>query len=116
MAPILLLLAFFIPSLVLGIDPLVNLGYTSYKGTERGNGITDWLGMRYAAPPLGKLRFSAPQDPLRNSSVQSADEVFLLLRAQRLEHLTVSKYSMDSSVLGPDRLQILPHSPKIVYT
>ena len=75
MAFIFLVLSLLLPSLVVGVDTLVNLGYTSYQGTNRGNGISDWLGMRYAAPPLGKLRFSAPVDPPRNRSVQDATKV-----------------------------------------
>ena len=42
----------------------VDLGYVQYKGSRGPNGIDRWLGMRYAAPPLGDLRFRAPQDPL----------------------------------------------------
>ncbi|GAB7361455.1 hypothetical protein MBLNU230_g1511t1 [Neophaeotheca triangularis] len=45
------------------VDPLVHLGYTSYRGTPLQNGITQWLGVRYAAPPVGDLRFREPQDP-----------------------------------------------------
>lgn len=46
------------------VDPLVHLNYSSYAGTALSNGITQWLGLQYAAPPVGKLRFAAPQDPL----------------------------------------------------
>ncbi|PQE21386.1 triacylglycerol lipase protein [Rutstroemia sp. NJR-2017a BBW] len=46
------------PSLV------VDLGYSKYQGTNLGNGVSQWLGIRYAAPPLGDLRFRAPRDPL----------------------------------------------------
>lgn len=56
------------------VNPLVSLNYTSYQGTALANGVTQWLGVRYAAPPLGNLRFSAPQDPLTNSTVQIADQ------------------------------------------
>ncbi|ELR02396.1 hypothetical protein VC83_02545 [Pseudogymnoascus destructans] len=45
-------------------DLNVDLGYTQYKGFRTPNGIDKWFGMRYAAPPLGDLRFRAPQDPL----------------------------------------------------
>ena|ERR1700733_2153786 len=59
-------------------SPTVNLGYTQYQGTNLENGITQWLGMRYAAPPVGSLRFRAPQDPIPNSALQIADTVKLL--------------------------------------
>lgn len=53
----------------------VNLDYASYKGVKQSNGITQWLGMRYAAPPVGNLRFAAPQDPPVVDGVQRADKV-----------------------------------------
>ncbi|KAK0730976.1 Alpha/Beta hydrolase protein [Lasiosphaeris hirsuta] len=57
-----LLVASF-PSLALCVNPLVNLTYSQYIGQPLANGITQWLGIRYAAPPLGDLRFAPPQDP-----------------------------------------------------
>ncbi|RFU25456.1 hypothetical protein B7463_g10886, partial [Scytalidium lignicola] len=52
---------------------IADLGYSRYQGTVLENGITQWLGMRYAAPPLGDLRFRAPQDPTPNPTLQIAD-------------------------------------------
>ena len=57
------------------VKPLVDVGYTRYQGTALQNGVTQWLGMRYAAPPLGNLRFRAPRDPVKNGTVQVADQV-----------------------------------------
>ncbi|PLB44716.1 putative triacylglycerol lipase [Aspergillus steynii IBT 23096] len=51
---------------------VVDLGYTRYKGQALPNGIVQWLGMRYAAPPVGPLRFSAPQDPEEVDGIQDA--------------------------------------------
>ncbi|ESZ91062.1 hypothetical protein SBOR_8556 [Sclerotinia borealis F-4128] len=51
---------------------LVNLGYAQYQGTLLSLGITQYLGMRYASPPLGDLRFRAPQPPQSLSGVQNA--------------------------------------------
>ena len=42
---------------------VVDLGYGKYSGTNLGNGLTQWLGMRYAAAPTGDNRFSAPKEP-----------------------------------------------------
>ena len=61
--------------LALAVDPLVDLGYTKYEGTALPNGISQWLGIRFAAPPVGDLRFSAPADPPSNDTVQTADTV-----------------------------------------
>lgn len=72
----LLLLPYLLFSLcVFAVEPTVHLNYATYKGTSLSNGITQWLGMRFAAPPVGKLRFSAPQDPLQEYGVQNADKV-----------------------------------------
>jgi hypothetical protein len=57
------------PSLV------VDLGYSKYQGTNLGNGVSQWLGIRYAAPPLGDLRFRAPRNPLVNHKLQVANKV-----------------------------------------
>lgn len=58
---------------VLAVDPVVQLNYTSYRGTALKNGVTQWLGMRFAAAPFGDLRFRAPQCPEAQNGVQEAD-------------------------------------------
>lgn len=58
---------------VRAVVPLVHLDYTSYHGTALQNGITQWLGIRYAAPPVGDLRFREPQDPVVDNSIIEAD-------------------------------------------
>ena len=52
---------------------VVDLSYNSYRGTALPNGVSQWLGMRYAAPPLGDLRFREPRDPLPKRGVVDAD-------------------------------------------
>ncbi|USW58452.1 Putative carboxylesterase, type B, carboxylesterase type B, carboxylesterase type B, active [Septoria linicola] len=59
---------------VSAVSPTVGLDYATYEGTQLNNGITQWLGLRYAAPPVGDLRFAAPQDPLKENSTVSAAE------------------------------------------
>ncbi|KAI0689779.1 triacylglycerol lipase [Cytidiella melzeri] len=58
----------------LAVAPLVDVGYTKYHGSAGANGITQWLGIRYAAPPLGGLRYAAPTDPPVNRTTQIADQ------------------------------------------
>lgn len=53
----------------------VDLGYAQYQGTLLSSGITQYLGMRYASPPLGDLRFRTPQPPQSSSGVQNAQSV-----------------------------------------
>ena len=57
------------------VDPLVDVGYTKYLGTALPNGISQWLGMRFASPPTGNLRFRSPIDPSVNNTIQAADQV-----------------------------------------
>ena len=70
------LLAFCVRDIV-AVDTLVDLGYAKYQGTALPNGITQWLGMRYASPVsrVDGMRFAAPQDPPANSSIQEANSV-----------------------------------------
>lgn len=59
------------------VHSTVDLGYTAYAGDALPNGLTQWLGMRYAAAPLDDLRFMPPQDPPSHDSPQPADKVGL---------------------------------------
>ncbi|KAH6968815.1 Alpha/Beta hydrolase protein [Fusarium avenaceum] len=54
------------------VASIVDVSYSKYKGKDLGNGVTQWLGMRYAAPPLGELRFMPPQDPIRSRQTKDA--------------------------------------------
>lgn len=56
--------------------PIVDLGYATYQGVRlKEAGVDQFLGMRYAASPLGHLRFRGPQDPIPKSGVQDASSV-----------------------------------------
>ncbi|KAL1742074.1 Alpha/Beta hydrolase protein [Schizophyllum fasciatum] len=53
--------------------PTVELGYATYEGTfDDMSSITQFLGMRYAAPPTGDLRWRPPQAPQHVDGVQQA--------------------------------------------
>ncbi|KAJ7664715.1 alpha beta-hydrolase [Mycena rosella] len=52
--------------------PIVDLGYARYRGTVSAINVTHFLGIRYAAAPLGDLRFRAPQPPATVPGVQDA--------------------------------------------
>ena len=53
-------------------SPVVDLGYSIYRGVRLSAGIDQYVGMRFAAPPLGDLRFRGPRDPVHEPSVQNA--------------------------------------------
>lgn len=55
--------------------PLVDVGYATYEGRKLTNGFNQFLGMRYAAPPLGEIRFKKPTSPLQETEVIQADKV-----------------------------------------
>ncbi|KAK2784684.1 hypothetical protein FQN52_008912 [Onygenales sp. PD_12] len=71
---IILLYSLNIFQLVHAVNPVVDLKYAKYKGFTSSSGVTQWLGMRYAAPPVGDLRFAAPEDPRKETKQQPADE------------------------------------------
>ncbi|KAJ7238000.1 Alpha/Beta hydrolase protein [Mycena rebaudengoi] len=53
--------------------PIIDLGYAQYQGTVNpATNITNFMGMRYAAAPIGDLRFRAPQPPANVTGVQQA--------------------------------------------
>ncbi|KAK3670489.1 hypothetical protein LTR78_009593 [Recurvomyces mirabilis] len=60
--------------LAFAVQPLVHLDYSTYEGLDQGNGVTQWLGVRYAASPVGDLRFRAPQAPSNTTGTQSAKD------------------------------------------
>lgn len=58
-----------------GNDPVVDLGYAKYEGTALASGINQFLGIRYAAPPTGHMRWRAPGDPYEDKTLRPAKEV-----------------------------------------
>lgn len=54
-------------------SPVVDLGYAKYRGAySTADNISAFWGIRYAAPPLGNLRWVEPRPPIAESSVQNA--------------------------------------------
>ncbi|ROW18363.1 hypothetical protein VPNG_00195 [Cytospora leucostoma] len=78
------LFVLFVVLLVLGLlgyltkhghkDPHVKLGYATYVGTTVNGSINRFLGMRYAAAPVGDLRWRAPAAPPTSTTRQQAKE------------------------------------------
>ncbi|KAI5779598.1 Alpha/Beta hydrolase protein [Geopyxis carbonaria] len=74
MRPLLLLPALL--RVVAAAAPTVDLGYTTYAGTLLPNGVSQYVGMRFAAAPLGPLRFAAPQPPPDTGAAPVAADAF----------------------------------------
>ncbi|KAF2183864.1 alpha/beta-hydrolase, partial [Zopfia rhizophila CBS 207.26] len=54
-------------------DLIVDLKYAIYQGIKNeSTGLNLWKGIRYAAPPIGDLRWKAPQTPAANRTVTPA--------------------------------------------
>ncbi|KAF5512700.1 putative secreted lipase [Colletotrichum aenigma] len=53
-------------------NPRVDLGYATYEGTALSNGVNQFLGMRFAAPPVGQNRFKLPQEVIQEHGIVSA--------------------------------------------
>ncbi|KAI5117710.1 hypothetical protein M0805_003199 [Coniferiporia weirii] len=52
----------------------VDLGYATYQATLNAtSNVTSFLGIRYASPPTGQLRFQAPASPVIERGIQSAN-------------------------------------------
>ncbi|KZV77342.1 alpha/beta-hydrolase [Peniophora sp. CONT] len=53
----------------------VDLGYAKYQSdVSLAEGVTSFLGVRYATPPVGDLRFRAPRAPSHVKGVQNATQ------------------------------------------
>ena len=57
------------------LGDVIDLGYTKYQGDTYPGGISQWLGIRYAQPPVGELRFAAPQNITGKGTLEMATQV-----------------------------------------
>ncbi|EKD12777.1 carboxylesterase [Drepanopeziza brunnea f. sp. 'multigermtubi' MB_m1] len=103
-----LLLAAITPAFA--VDIVVDLGYATYSGAIHEEGVSKWLGMRYAAPPLGDLRFAAPQDPPKEIGIQNATENGYICLPQQPNDWTVTTKTTKFTA-GEDCLYISVYAP-----
>ena len=55
--------------------PIVDLGYAAYEGSfDPVSNVTQFLGVRYAAPPTGENRWRPPQPPSHEEGIMKANE------------------------------------------
>lgn len=83
------------------VNLTADLGYSSYKGASVATGVAQWLGIRYAAAPVGNLRFRAPQDPPTDGK---------LYQATTVSYITSSQAKLTSFSTGPFAIQVLPQA------
>ncbi|OQD75838.1 hypothetical protein PENDEC_c006G02719 [Penicillium decumbens] len=50
----------------------IDLGYSRYRGVSLHNDVDQYLGMRFAKPPVHELRFRAPEDPEHTTKLLDA--------------------------------------------
>ncbi|MCJ1285409.1 hypothetical protein MMC26_004749 [Xylographa opegraphella] len=73
MHPIIILFVALCLPFTNAVDRVVSVTNGKYQGTILSNGLTSWLGIRYAAAPVGSLRFAAPQDPPSHDGTEAAN-------------------------------------------
>ncbi|KAL4262488.1 AB hydrolase superfamily protein [Pleurotus pulmonarius] len=67
------LLAFLSLAVAQAPAPIIDVGNAKYQGiVSAATNISNYYGIRYAAAPVGDLRFRAPQDPPALAGVQKA--------------------------------------------
>ena len=66
--------------LAVAVGTTIDLGYIKFTGLDQGNGVSCWLGLPYANPPLGEFRFKVADDPQRNPTPFQATTVGISLQ------------------------------------
>ncbi|KAF5695464.1 cholinesterase precursor, partial [Fusarium denticulatum] len=115
--PLMAMVLFF--TLVNAVAPAVEVSYSKYRGKDLGNGVTHWLGMRYAAPPLGDLRFMPPRDPVRSRQTKNANKFRLKCVSQSAKVRFIGKSQSEDclflNVFAPSNASRNAKLPVLVY-
>ncbi|KLO87241.1 cholinesterase precursor [Fusarium fujikuroi] len=115
--PLMAMVLFF--TLVNAVAPVVDVSHSKYRGNDLGNGVTHWLGIRYAAPPLGDLRFMPPQDPVRNRQTKNANKFRLKCVSQSAKARFIGKSQSEDclflNVFAPSNASRHAKLPVFVY-
>ncbi|KXN89063.1 Lipase 4 [Leucoagaricus sp. SymC.cos] len=69
-----IVLSCIVTTLAVRPAPLVDLGYAKYEGSlNNDTGNIEFFGIRFAAAPVGTLRWQEPQPPRPTAGIQNAD-------------------------------------------
>jgi hypothetical protein len=69
-------------------SPVVSLSYATFQGNSTG-GVESFLGVPYAQPPVGNLRFRRPQPPLPSPGITLVSDEPALCRS---DHLIICRF------------------------
>ncbi|KAI9754980.1 MAG: hypothetical protein M4579_004454 [Chaenotheca gracillima] len=77
--------------------PTVDLGYTLQRASSLNSsaGYYNFTNIRYAQPPVGKLRFAAPVPPKKNRTVQTGEEGHVCYQALPAWELDATSFVTD---------------------
>ncbi|KDQ24063.1 hypothetical protein PLEOSDRAFT_1009757, partial [Pleurotus ostreatus PC15] len=97
--------------------PVVALDYSTFEGFTVGN-VSQYLGMPFAAPPVGQLRFRKPSPPLHKRGVHRATEFGPACPQQALSPLPGIDFAGNYSSISEDcetRCFRLSRMPRLIY-
>ncbi|KAJ7583467.1 carotenoid ester lipase precursor [Mycena floridula] len=84
---------------------IVTLPYATYRGNTAGN-LTQFLGMRFAEPPIDDLRFRRPVPPLPVKGIQNAFNIGPACPQQTLSTLPFINFPSNINASSEDCLTI----------
>ncbi|KAJ7132220.1 Alpha/Beta hydrolase protein [Mycena epipterygia] len=93
-------------------ETVVKLSYGPFQGTVVGN-VTQFLGIPFAQPPVGDLRFREPRDPIKFNSFRMADKFGAACPQQTLAPLPGLNFTGNYISISEDCLTINVLKPKV---